>query len=364
MTTTRRKFLGTALAAGAWPSVRAAAAERPLTFILMSDAHVESDFLEHGRPVYTCWRPGNHAALVETYRFINADPACREAQFALFCGDQINTGYTREQEQLDAEMAIYDRTLAALDLQAKAKGTDLSGFRFRARPYVCRENLSGRRGQKPFTVVPPPLASRVIAIQGNHDTGCRAFYRECAFQCGDVKFITFFASYVGLPAPKGKYRSTGRISDEALAFVEAEMADAAADPGIRHIVLACHWSIGLGQPETFGWPIFDACPENGMSDNRRKLLALAAKYGCDLYLNGHEHNARWPFGRVEGLIDVNCGTMTDEKAAFALVQIQSHRAVFNVYSRAVCRETAPGAYETVQTPRRQFAFEVPLRPRR
>ena len=328
-------------------------------FLLMSDIHVESDFLERGKPVYTCWQPGDHAALVKTYEFVNADPACRDVQFALFCGDQINTGYTSQQKFLDDEMKTYERTLEALDLHAKSKGADLSAFKFRTQPYVCRENLG--KGVRPISVTPPPLGSRVIAIQGNHDTGCPGFYRDCAFQCGGVRFITFFASYVALPAPKGKYRSTAKISDETLAFVEREMAAAAADPEIRHIVLVSHWSIGTGAPQTFGWPILDACKENGFSDNRKKLLGLCEKYGCALYLNGHEHRTDWPYGKVGGVTDVNCGTATDENAAFAVVEIADDVATFGVYGRAVVRTKEDGGLETLRQPRLVRTFSIRMR---
>jgi len=361
MKTDRREFIGGALAAGMMPflgkTVRAAEADRPLKFLLMSDTHVESDFLERGRPVYTCWKPGDYAALVKTYEFINTDPYCRDVQFALFCGDQINTGYSSQQSTLEDEMKIYFRTLESLDLHAKSRGADLSSFKFRTHPYTCRENT-----RKPFDVTPPPLNSRVIAIQGNHDTGCPEFYRDCSFQCGDVRFLTFFASYVGLPAPKGQYRSTAKIADATMDFLEREMAAAAADPAIRHIVLASHWSIGLDDPKTFHWPIFNACKENGFSDNRRKLLALAEKYGCDLYINGHEHNARWPFGKVGCLTDVNCGTVTAPGAAFAIFEIHPDKAVYHVYSRAVASTGADGATVLSQQPRRMFTREIPLKP--
>ena len=125
-----------------------------------------------------------------------------------------------------------------------------------------------------------------------------------------MRFITFFASYVGLPAPKGQYRSTARISDNAMAFIEREMAAAAADPAIRHIVLASHWAIADRDGKDFICPIVDACKENKMNDNRRKLLALCERYGCDLYINGHEHNGAYPVAKVGPLSNINCGTPT------------------------------------------------------
>ena len=205
---------------------------RPVKFLFMSDTHIERDFWEHDHPVYTCWKPGNHAALVRTYAFINEDPFCRDVDFAFFCGDQLNTGYSRAQAELDAELAIWRRTLATLDVHTRSLGCDLSSFRFVSRPWTCRENLG--RGQKPFDVTPPPLTSRAIAIQGNHGTGVADFHRDCAFTCGDTRFLAFFASYVGLPPPPGKkYHSTGAISDATLAFLEREMAAAAADPAHR-----------------------------------------------------------------------------------------------------------------------------------
>ena len=89
----RRGFLQGALALGAFPFIGCvggrggtvgrgvldppgAKASGHLKFLFMTDHHVETDFVQSfgadkGQPVYTCWKPGDHAALVETYRFIN-----------------------------------------------------------------------------------------------------------------------------------------------------------------------------------------------------------------------------------------------------------------------------------------------------
>ena len=273
--TTRREFVAGAFAAGtaaflpgcssskspATPS----AGNRPLKFLFMTDHHVESNFIQDfgadkGTPSYAMWKPGNHAALVKTYEFINTDPYCRDVQFALFGGDQLNTGYMSHRQFLEAERVNYYRTLRSLDLYRNSKGTDISDLDFHSpATFICDNNTP-----KGYVKAPSPfmkLDSRVIAIQGNHDTAVEDFYRECAFTCADTRFITFFASYVALPAPPGKFRSTAKISDESVAFVEREMAAAAADPAIRHIVLACHWTIVLDNPN-FKWPIFDACKES------------------------------------------------------------------------------------------------------
>ena len=77
-------------AMAAFPGL-AAGGRRPVKFLLMTDIHVESDFVEGGHPVYTMWKAGNHAALAKTYEFISSDPYCRDVDFALFCGDQLNT---------------------------------------------------------------------------------------------------------------------------------------------------------------------------------------------------------------------------------------------------------------------------------
>jgi predicted phosphodiesterase len=332
----------------------------------MADTHIESDFMERGKPCYTQWKPGNHAALVKTYEFINTDPYCRDAQFALFGGDQLNTGYSREQQQLDAERNIYFRTLASLDLHSKSAGTDLSRMKFHSpEGFLCRENLEP--GQKPVPFTYPALNSRVIAIQGNHDTGVPEFYRECSFECGSTRFICFFASYVGLPAAPGTFRSTGAISDASLTFVENEMKAAAADPKIQHIVLVSHWSIVLDD-KNFSAPIFNACKENKFNDNRRKLLALAEQYGCDLYINGHEHNGHYPVGKAGILSDINCGTVTGSQGGWAIVEIHPEKAVFNVYSRAIAKETTDAkghaaGVEYTQLPSRLFTREIPLKPR-
>ena len=111
------------------------------------------------------------------------------------------------------------------------------------------------------------------------------------------------------------------------------------------------------------WPILDACPENGWDGNRERLLEAARRYGCDLYLNGHEHNGAYPVAKVGPLSDINCGTPTcnptgKSSGAFAIVEITGTQALFHVYSRA--RVSATGALEA--PPQRLFTREIPLTP--
>ena len=316
-----------------------------LKFIYMTDLHVENDFMERGEPRYTVWKPGNHEAIAKTYQFINEDPFCKDAEFLLMGGDQLNTGYTREQEQLDAEMINYKRLLGGLDLYSKALGTDLSGFKFAApESYLCTKNLP--QGQDPIVFHSPALDSRVIAIQGNHDTGVPEFYHECAFQCKGTRFICFFASYVGLPAPPGHYRSTGKISDETMDFIESQMKAAAEDKEVRNIVLVCHWAIA----EEFTCPIKDACPENGMNDNRSKLLALAEQYGCRLFINGHEHRQDYPVAKVGNMYDINCGSCVE--GTWSVVELTDKEALFHIYSMAKVEENADGQTMCTAMPER------------
>ena len=342
---------------------------RPVKFLLMTDHHIESDFMEGCRPAYTMWKAGNHAALVKTYEFISSDPYCRDVDFAFFCGDQLNTGYQNQRDKLEEERVDYYRTLESLDLYRTTKGKLVSDMDFRSpESFFIKGDLPVGYVQKPIPF--KELDSKVIAIQGNHDTAVEDFYRECSFKCGDTRFITFFASYVGLPAPKGQFRSTACISDEAVAFVEKEMSAAAADPTIRHIVLASHWTVVHGD-QNFKWPIFDACKENGYSDNRRRILALAEKYGCDLFINGHEHNSDYPVGKAGSMSVINCGSIAapaskdafaDESGTFAIVEIYDNRAVFNVYNRAIAKEGANGGVSYVQLPSRRFTREIVLKP--
>ena len=106
----RREFISGAAALGAFASLPSFAADgkKPVKFLFMADHHVESDFMERGKPVYTMWKPGNHAALAKTYEFIGKDPYCRDIDFALFGGDQLNTGYMNHPEELAAERAEED----------------------------------------------------------------------------------------------------------------------------------------------------------------------------------------------------------------------------------------------------------------
>ena len=333
-------------------------------FLFMADHHVVDVSDPRDAADYPMWRPGDHAALARTYEFINSDPNCRDIDFALFGGDQLNTGYMDRPETRAAERATYFRTLESLDLYRRTKGTHLRDLDFRApATFHCRGNLPEGYEQRPIPFRPPD--SRVIAIQGNHDTAVADFFRDCSFRCGDTRFVTFFAEYVALPAPPGHYRSTARIADETVDFLEREMSAAAADPTLRHIVLVSHWTIVLDDP-AFCWPIFDACAENGWSDNRRRILALAEKYGCDLYLNGHEHRPDYPVGRAGPMSVVNCGTVTAQKggSSFAIVEILDDRALFHVYSRATAEETPGGAVVFTALPRLLFTREIPLRPLR
>ena len=377
--TTRREFVAGVFAAGSAAFLpgcvsrtdatgrvaRPARPDRPLKFLFMTDHHVESNFIQDfgadkGTPSYAMWKPGNHAALVKTYDFINTDPYCRDIQFALFGGDQLNTGYMSHRQFLEAERVNYYRTLRYLDLYCDSKGTDISDLDFHSpATFICDNNTPKGYVKTPISF--KKLDSRVIAIQGNHDTAVEDFYRECAFTCADTRFITFFARYVGLPAPKGEYRSTARVSDEAVAFIEKEMAEAAANPAIRHIVLVSHWAIAP-KGRDFVCPIIDACKENKFNDNRKRILALAEKYGCDLYINGHEHNGRYPTAKVGSMTDINCGTVTGPKASWAIVEMHPDKAVFNVYSRAVAVEAPDGTVTYSQLPQRLFTREIPLKP--
>lgn len=321
-------------------------------FLLMADHHVVDVADERDSMSYPMWRAGDHAALAETYRFISTDPFCRDIDFALFLGDQLNSGYMNTPTLREAELATYRRTLESLDLYRRTVGKDISDLGFRApSSFRCLGDLPAGYAQKPIPF--KALDSRVIAIQGNHDTAVADFFRECSFRCGDARFVTFFAEYIGLPAPSGEFRSTAAISDEAIAFVEREMAAAAADPTIRHIVLASHWGIVLGDPR-FRWSIFGACAENGFNGNRERLLALAERYGCDLYLHGHEHAAGYHVGRAGTMSVVNCATVTAQNGqeSFAVVELLPELARFHVYSRA----------DAGVAPRKLYLREVPLRP--
>lgn len=366
----RRDFVAGLSAFWAFPYLASAGETsgfRPVKFLFMTDHHVEHDFVERGHPVYESWSVGDHAGLEATYRFISTDPYCRDCDFALFGGDQLNTGYTYQQAELDAERKTYFRTLQALDLHAKTDPGDLASFRFVAEPYFVRENLP--RGMKPFKVDPPPLASRVIALQGNHDTGVEQFYRSAAFTCRDTRIITFFTEGNFRKNAEGKWVSTPAISDETLAFLEREMAAAAADPAIDHIVVASHFAIAE-KGRGFIWPIEGPSEGNGMNDNRRRFLELAEKYGCDLYINGHEHNCGYPTAKAGPLTDINCGTAyadpLDPKmarsGAFAIFEMHSDKAIVNIYSRAGVRARADGSVEVVRPPARVMTRVIPLRP--
>ncbi len=303
-------------------------------FLLMSDTHIESDFLENGRDVYTGWKP-DFQALIETYGYINEN--FKDLTFGLLCGDQLNTGYSYQPEFLNAERDNYFRTLDSLNLHKNSKTEEnlAEKFDFAKTEFFVERNV---------TYYYPELNSRVIAIQGNHDTGVEEFYRECAFTDGNTRFICFFASYVGLPAPEGTYKSTGKISDATIEFIENELIKTSSDDSIEHIILVCHWAIS--QEENFKWPIYDACAENGYSDNRQKILGLAEQYGCDFYINGHEHNPNYPIGKAGSLYNINIGSTTSR---WAVVEIHNRKIVFDIYSTAVANTetgeiTAPVAF--------------------
>ena len=332
----------------------AKAQEDTLRFIYIADTHVESDFMEAGKPRYPHYKVGNHASLERTFRFINEDPFCSKASFILMGGDNINTGYAREQESLDAEMVNFRRLVGVLDLYNNKD--DLDSFRFEApETYICAENLAP--GQQPMTFRSPAFTSRLIPIQGNHDTDVQDFYRNCAFQCKGTRFVCFFASYCFLPSPPGGYRSTGYISDETYEFVRDQVERASADPSVSRTVLVCHWAISTDY-EKFKNPIIDACEANGWNDNRSKILALAEKHNIRLYINGHEHVRDYPVAKVGNMYDVNCGPMVWGK--WSVVEITSDKAIFHVYSRAEAVPGKDGAVEFTSLPKRERTFEIPL----
>ena len=62
-------------------------------FLFMADHHVVDVSDAADAAAYPMWRPGDHAALSRTYEFIGEDSRCRDIDFALFGGDQINCGY-------------------------------------------------------------------------------------------------------------------------------------------------------------------------------------------------------------------------------------------------------------------------------
>lgn len=323
-------------------------------FIFMTDMHVESDFMERGRPCYDHYQVGNHASLERTFQFINEDPFCSKAGFILLGGDNINTGYAREQADLEAEMVNYHRLMDMLDQSHNQK--DLDSFRLEApESYICKENIAP--DQEPMLFHSPALTSHVIAIQGNHDTDVPEFYRDCAFQYGGIRFICFFAYYCALPAPPGKYRSTGAISDDTYNFVRDQVMRAAADPSIRQTVLVCHWGI-VTDPEIFKNPIVDACEANGWNDNRAKLLALAEEYGIRLYISGHEHNDKYPVGKVGQLYNINCGSLAEGK--WSVVEISPDKALFHVYTRAQAAYAEDGSVVFTALPEKVETIVIPL----
>ena len=349
-------MLSLLLAAMLSHAVSASDATDTLKFIFMPDIHIESDFMERGQPRYTQWKPGNHAALERTFEFINEDESCKDVQFILFGGDQLNTGYSNQQDKLDDEMSNYRRLVGGLDLYRNSIGEDLSSFKFEApSEYICKENLA--RGQEPLLFKSPEFSSRVIAIQGNHDTGVPEFYRNCAFQCKDTRFICFFAAYCGLPAPPGGYRSTGKIRDDTFEFVKEQIEKAAVDEEIKHIVLVCHWGIA-NDIEKFINPIVDACPANKMNDNRQKLLSLCEQYGCSLFINGHEHNQDFSVAMFGNTPDINCGSMVHN--TWSIVEITGDKAFFHVYAGAQAVEDSEGKVRFTSQPHFIKTVEIPL----
>ncbi|MBO4595504.1 MAG: metallophosphoesterase [Bacteroidales bacterium] len=326
-----------------------------LRFVFLTDMHIESDFIERGHPVYEHYAVGNHASLEKTFEFINEDPLCSKASFILLGGDNINTGYEREHQSLVDEMVNYHRLVGMLNLYNDKEG--LEAFKFEApESYTCAENIGP--DQAPMEFHSPVLGSKVIPIQGNHDTDVEEFYRNCAFQCGGVRFICFFCHYCALPAPPGQYKSTGRIADDTFAFVKDQIERAAKDPEIRQIVLVNHWGIAPG----FKWHIYDACEANGWNDNRQKILDLAEKYNIRLYINGHEHNRDFPVEKVGNMYDINCGAVASgDQGKWSLVEITPDKALFHIYTRANTELAPDGSTVFTSLPALERTIEIPLK---
>lgn len=312
-------------------------------FLLMADAHIEYDFTnDYGSPWYTGWKP-HHEALIDTYRFVNENYP--ELDFALFCGDTTNTGYEDHPQKMANELVNYWNTIAHLDVYKRTVGTDLSRFCLAKADHY----ESARYG-------PDVLQSAAIAAQGNHDPGVRAFYRDCSFICNKVKFVCFFARYCDMGrAPDGDLLSTGLITDDTLAFVEREFKNA-ADQGIEHLILVCHWGIVMDDPN-FGYAIVDACSYNYYNNNRQKIMALCEEYGCELYLSGHEHNNNFPVGKAGILSDINLGTATE---MWGLAEVKEDAFVLDIFTIA---KANPETGEIIKRPEKIRTITLPLRKR-
>lgn len=283
---------------GATPGV--VEAPESFKFLLMSDTHVEDDFKHStgsGVPMYTMWED-DHQALKATYQYVNKN--FKDLEFGLFLGDSLNEAYNHSRPNWDIQIDNYYESLRYLDLFKNTANKDMSEF------FVDFNRSTSAYG-------PALPESAIITIQGNHDNCETDFYRDFSFiigneQIGKVKFIGFFAEY------------PGTIYDYTIPFVEQEMAEAESE-GIDYLVLMCHYSV----VDDYRLPD---------SANRTKILELANKYGCSLYLSGHTHDDNWSLYDVAGtsMKNLSVGSTT---SSWSVAEIKNGQLIVDIYSTAV-----------------------------
>lgn len=145
-------------------------------------------------------------------------------------------------------------------------------------------------------------AKNIILAQGNHDTWtedegynlARDYFIDYSEQITGRKieneyYSTKINGYTFIVLASEDDRTSMYVSDTQLAWLEAEMAKAAADN--LPIFVICHWPLNQshGLPET--WGDDDMEPDDGgIGDQSAAVETILKKYNNVFLISGHIHN--------------------------------------------------------------------------
>ena len=145
------------------------------------------------------------------------------------------------------------------------------------------------------------LGAPNFAFAGNHDDDVSSFAHHGVIDCGNVRFIYFWADYNGSTAG-------GRLNASELTWIENQLKSSHA----KFNILMCHYAVSTDSG--FGWYISDA-------ESREAIEDLAEEYDVKLYLNGHEHDHNISVGTAGVMTDIN---LPNGKYAYAICEISAN----------------------------------------
>jgi len=212
----------------------------PFSFVVMGDLHV-------ARPDFETRRVGR--AIAEAVK--DVQPA---VAFVCHTGDLI-LGEDSSHKQLD-KAGVTDELSFAVTSLTQQFGRPL---------FVAVGNHDKNAGGSPYRETVLPLLSRELGVPLT-----RSYY---AFRYGNACFV--FLDY-------GDYSKTGKSMDYAAQrkFYEEAMAQARADPAIKHVFAFGHYPL---------WPVVR--PGFGNDRFTDSVVPVMKQYPLDAYFCGHTHNS-------------------------------------------------------------------------